>query len=160
VTEWCCSLIVAYTKWLFQPLFVICHAWFRVNIILSKQKFQTKQINILFIKIRTLYVDLVWKGCFIERLFWNALKCASTVLECSCCKIHRYVAAPIYHLTLISGMGLISSRQFFKGFLVNDSTCQNKQLQVWVWVVKSVPVSIVLFSLFCPSVNNIIEQVN
>ncbi len=27
-------------------------------------------------------------------LFWNALKCASTVLECSCCRIHRYVAVP------------------------------------------------------------------
>jgi hypothetical protein len=29
-------------------------------------------------------------------LFLNALICASTVLECSCCRIHRYVAAPIY----------------------------------------------------------------
>jgi hypothetical protein len=36
----------------------------------------------------------VWKGCFIVRLFLNALKCASTVLECRCCRIHRYVAAP------------------------------------------------------------------
>jgi hypothetical protein len=31
VTEWCCSLIVAYTKWLFdlfQQILVIYHAWF------------------------------------------------------------------------------------------------------------------------------------
>ncbi len=27
-------------------------------------------------------------------LLGNALICASTVLECSCCSIHRYVAAP------------------------------------------------------------------
>ncbi len=37
----------------------------------------------------------MWKGCFIVHLFLNALKCASTVLECSCCRIHRYVAAPL-----------------------------------------------------------------
>ncbi len=30
-------------------------------------------------------------------LFRNALICASTVLECSCCRIHRYVAAPSNH---------------------------------------------------------------
>ena len=43
----------------------------------------------------------MWKGCFIVRLFWNTLKCASTVLECSCCRIHRYVAAPQVHMTKI-----------------------------------------------------------
>ncbi len=31
-------------------------------------------------------------------LFWNALICASTVLECSCWRIHRYVAAPVYSI--------------------------------------------------------------
>ncbi len=30
-------------------------------------------------------------------LLGNALICASTVLECSCCRIHRYVAAPHNH---------------------------------------------------------------
>ncbi len=36
----------------------------------------------------------MWKGSFILHLFGNALICASTVLECSCCRIPRYVAAP------------------------------------------------------------------
>ncbi len=31
------------------------------------------------------------KGCFIVHLFGNV---PSTVLECSCCRIHRYVATP------------------------------------------------------------------
>ncbi len=30
-------------------------------------------------------------------LFGKSPIYASTVLECSCCKIHRYVAAPLYH---------------------------------------------------------------
>jgi hypothetical protein len=30
-------------------------------------------------------------------LLRNALICASTVLECNCCRIHRYVAAPNNH---------------------------------------------------------------
>ncbi len=37
---------------------------------------------------------VVWKGCFIVHLFWNAMIWASTVLECSCWRINRYVAAP------------------------------------------------------------------
>jgi hypothetical protein len=36
VTEWCCSLNVAYIKYLIQPFWLICHAWFWLNIILSK----------------------------------------------------------------------------------------------------------------------------
>ncbi len=32
-------------------------------------------------------------------LFGNAPICASTVLECSCCRIHRNVAAPKIHYT-------------------------------------------------------------
>ncbi len=34
------------------------------------------------------------KGCFIEHLFGNAPICVSTILECNCCRIYRYVAAP------------------------------------------------------------------
>ncbi len=34
------------------------------------------------------------KGCFIVHLLGNAPICASIVLECSCCRIHLYVAAP------------------------------------------------------------------
>ncbi len=34
-------------------------------------------------------------------LFGNAPKCASTVLECSCCSIHRFVAAPSSQYFLI-----------------------------------------------------------
>jgi hypothetical protein len=33
---------------------------------------------------------------FKVHLFGNAPICAITVLECSCCRIHRYVAAPFF----------------------------------------------------------------
>ncbi len=38
------------------------------------------------------------KKVFLVHLFENALICGSTVLECSCCRIHRYVAAPFKHI--------------------------------------------------------------
>ncbi len=51
--------------------------------------------DVVFIKIQTFHVAVEWKGCFILLLLGNAPICPSTVLECSCCKIHRYVAAPV-----------------------------------------------------------------
>jgi hypothetical protein len=73
------------TKYVFQPLWVICHAWFRVNIILLKSFFPDSRC--------------VKKECFIVHLFYIALICASTVLECSCSRIYRYVAEPPLDIT-------------------------------------------------------------
>jgi hypothetical protein len=50
--------------------------------------FQTELSDVVFINDHTLHV---WKGWFIVNLFGNAPICASTVLECSFCRIHRYV---------------------------------------------------------------------
>ncbi len=36
------------------------------------------------------------KKVFLVRVFGNAPICASTVLECSCCRIDRNVAAPTF----------------------------------------------------------------
>jgi hypothetical protein len=43
-------------------------------------------------------VAVVCKGYFIDHLFGNAPICASTVLECSCSRIHRYEAAQYLHI--------------------------------------------------------------
>jgi hypothetical protein len=56
-----------------------------------------------FHKIPDFHVAIVWKGCFLVHFFGNAPIYASTVLECSCCKIHRYVAAPATVLLHIGG---------------------------------------------------------
>jgi hypothetical protein len=40
------------------------------------------------------YSAFVWKCTYI-------CDCASTVLECSCCRIHRYVAAPNFDANLL-----------------------------------------------------------
>ncbi len=66
---------------------------------MSKSLFfvHTEQSDVVVIKFQTFHVAVVWKGCFKLHLFGNAPICASTVLECSCCKIHRSVAAPLYH---------------------------------------------------------------
>jgi hypothetical protein len=81
----------------FKPFWVINHAWFWVNIISQKVSFfQTEQNDDVFIKFQTFHVPVVWKGCFIVHLFGNAPICASIVLECSCCRIHCYVAAPLH----------------------------------------------------------------
>jgi hypothetical protein len=49
---------------------------------------QPGQSSVFFMKFKTFHVT-------VKRLFFgNEPICASTVLECSCCRIHRYVAAP------------------------------------------------------------------
>jgi hypothetical protein len=76
-----------------KPRWVICHAWLWVNMILSKSFFcfPDRQEWCSFHKI----TDFSCSHC-VKRLFYSAFvwKCASTVLEFSCCRIHRYVAAP------------------------------------------------------------------
>jgi hypothetical protein len=45
------------------------------------------------------YCLCTWRGCAPRRWAWrqgNAPICASTVLECGCCRIHRYVTAPFF----------------------------------------------------------------
>ncbi len=56
--------------------------------------FLTEQSDVVIIKFQTFHVAVVWKCCFIVHLFGNAPVFASIVLECSCRRIHRYVAAP------------------------------------------------------------------
>jgi hypothetical protein len=60
--------------------------------------FQTKQNDVVFIRIKSFHIAVLCKGYFIVHVFGNAPICASTVLECSCCGIHRYVAAPFRYL--------------------------------------------------------------
>ncbi len=82
----------------FQPLWVICHAWFNsYNIVKRFGFFSKEQSDAVLIKFQTFDVAIVWKRCFIMHLFGKSPIYASTVLESSCCKIHRYIAAPLYH---------------------------------------------------------------
>ncbi len=74
--------------------------------------FQTEQSDVVFIKFQTFHVAIVWKRWFTVHLFGNTLICASTVLECSCCRIHRYVAAPFLPL---SGVHSIMMEKFSQG---------------------------------------------
>ncbi len=53
--------------------------------------FQTEQNDVVFINFQNFHVR---KRCFMVHLFGNAPISASTVLECSCCRIHRNIAAP------------------------------------------------------------------
>jgi hypothetical protein len=55
---------------------------------------QTEQSDVVLINFQTFHV---FKGCFIVHLFGSAPICASTVSECSCCRIHGNVAAPQWH---------------------------------------------------------------
>jgi hypothetical protein len=66
---------------------------FGFNIILSKSLFffHPEQSDVIFINFQTFHVAVVCKGYFI-------FICASTVLECSCSRIHRYVAAQYLHI--------------------------------------------------------------
>jgi hypothetical protein len=59
------------------------------------------------------------KGCFIEHLFGNAPICVSSILECNCCRIYRYVAAPKVRLcegvTLQTLLGTKKNGNFHMG---------------------------------------------
>ncbi len=79
----------------------ICHACFWVNKILSKSLFfPDRTEGCSFHKLpdfscvkRVFYICI----CLEMHLY---VHCASTVLECSCCRIQRNVAAPIEYLCL------------------------------------------------------------
>jgi hypothetical protein len=71
-----------------------CMVLSEYNIVKKFVFFMTEQSDVVFIKFQTFHVAVMCKGCFLVHLFINAPICASTVLECSCCRIHRYVAAP------------------------------------------------------------------
>ncbi len=67
----------------------------------------------------------MWKGCFIVHLFGNAPICASSVLECSCCRIHRYVAAPLHPCCWAADdrlAGIASLPHFFSPSLTTGRT--------------------------------------
>ncbi len=66
------------------------------------------QSDVVVKKLQTFHEAVVLKCCFMVHLFQNAPICASTVLECSCCRIHRYVAAPK------SDQKMLLSKDFWK----------------------------------------------
>ncbi len=77
---------------------MLCMVLSKFNI--AKQFFF--QSDVVFIKFQTFQIAFVWKGCFIVHLFGNAPMCASTVLECSCCRIHRYGRIKIGNIVTLS----------------------------------------------------------
>jgi hypothetical protein len=69
------------------------------NIVKKFVFFPTEQSDVVFINFQTFQVAVV-KRVFYSALFGNAPICASTVLECSLSRIHRYVAAPSFHIVI------------------------------------------------------------
>ncbi len=81
----------------------------------------------------------MYKGCFIVHLFGNAPICASIVLECSCCKIHCYVAAPckdFHEESLIQPSRIPILRASRLGTIISLQTYRQP---IWPTVLSSTP---------------------